>query len=129
MAAVSPAGPEPMIRTLASVRPSAGAAVAGPPASGAASDGASAIMLIPPPKGLRPVPADGAASPPPKLMLIEPKGLVAVSFAVLSSVMGELSVLSRGLSCPHCSMLAVYPQGVSTADRSREAVGPRTLAS
>ena len=91
-------------------------AVVGPPAIGAASAGASAIMADPAPEGVearsRPRAPHRA---PPKLMLIEPKGLVAGPCPGLSSVIGELSVLSRGLSCPHCSTPAAYPPGVSSS--------------
>src|SRR5512135_1737098 len=79
MAAVRPAGPEPMIRTLDDVRPAPSVPTSGPPGTGAAA-GASAIIEIAPPSGAAP-------APPPKLILSPPKGLagaLAVPFVVPS---------------------------------------------
>src|SRR5512141_2418324 len=101
MAAVRPAGPEPMIRTFDAVGPPPAATETGPPAIGAAAP-PSAMMAIPPPNGLSDEPPAGAAgdpeAAPPKLMPSEPKALVAPASRLLLSVIGGLSFLSRLLS-------------------------------
>src|SRR5688572_30370389 len=125
MAAVRPAGPDPMIRTLDSVRPSVSVGPPGPPARGAAraSVGPSLMIAIPPPNGFRLAPVDGLgagvapfavplASPPPKLIPSEPK---AFFLPLVLSVMVGLSSLSGPLSCLHRSTGDAYPPGVSIA--------------
>src|SRR6185369_14067414 len=75
MAAVRPAGPEPTIRSLVSVRPGPPFELEGPPGAGAGSSSPKAIV-----SGERGAGAYGAATEvsPEKSMVMPPKGLVSL---------------------------------------------------
>src|SRR6185369_12266317 len=75
MAAVRPAGPEPTMRSLVSVRPGPPFEVEGPPGAGAGSSSPKAMV-----SGERGAGAYGAATEvsPEKSMVMPPKGLVSL---------------------------------------------------